>query len=81
MFVMIGGVLAVVMDFREVMLTSPPKLAHCGGGGLKIKRDPGSQDPEYPTCFFFLIDVCLPPCVVELLPIPSPLNHAAAFGH
>ena len=26
------GVLALVMVFREVMLTSPPKLAHCGGG-------------------------------------------------
>jgi len=23
------GVLALVMDFREVMLTSPPELAHC----------------------------------------------------
>ena len=27
------GVFALVMDFREVMLTSPPELAHCGGGG------------------------------------------------
>ena len=27
------GVLALVLDFREVMLTSPPDLAHCGGGG------------------------------------------------
>ena len=26
------GVLALVMDFREVMMTSPPELAHCGGG-------------------------------------------------
>ena len=26
------GVLSLVMDFREVMLTSPPELAHCGGG-------------------------------------------------
>ena len=26
------GVLAVVMNFREVMLTSPPEMAHCGGG-------------------------------------------------
>ena len=25
------GVLALVLDFREVMLTSPPELAHCGG--------------------------------------------------
>ena len=23
------GVSALVMDFREVMLTSPPELAHC----------------------------------------------------
>ena len=23
------GVLALVLDFREVMLTSPPELAHC----------------------------------------------------
>ena len=23
------GVFALVMDFREVMLTSPPELAHC----------------------------------------------------
>ena len=28
------GVSALVMDFREVMLTSPTELAHCGGGGL-----------------------------------------------
>ena len=27
------GVLALMMDFREVMLTSPLELAHCGGGG------------------------------------------------
>ena len=27
------GVLALVLEFREVMLTSPPELAHCGGGG------------------------------------------------
>ena len=27
------GVLALVMGFREVMLTSPPELAHCGGEG------------------------------------------------
>ena len=31
-FVVIWGVFALVMDFREVMLTSPPELAHCGGG-------------------------------------------------
>ena len=38
---MVGGgsvcgdweVLALVMDFREVMLTSPPELAHLGWGG------------------------------------------------
>ena len=29
------GVLALVLDFREVMLTSPPELAHCVGGGGK----------------------------------------------
>ena len=28
------GVLALVIDFREFMLTSPPELAHCGGGCL-----------------------------------------------
>ena len=28
------GVFALVMDFKEVMLTSPPELAHCGGMGL-----------------------------------------------
>ena len=27
------AVLALVMDFREVILTSPPELAHWGGGG------------------------------------------------
>ena len=27
------GVLALVLDFREVMLTSTPELAHCGGRG------------------------------------------------
>ena len=30
----IGGVFALVLDFREVMLTSPPELTHCGGGAL-----------------------------------------------
>ena len=25
------GMFALVMDFKEVMLTSPPELAHCGG--------------------------------------------------
>ena len=25
-------VFALVMDFKEVMLTSPSELAHCGGG-------------------------------------------------
>ena len=29
----IWEVFALVKDFREVMLTSPPELAHCGGGG------------------------------------------------
>ena len=29
------GVFALVMDFKKVMLTSPPELAHCGGGELK----------------------------------------------
>ena len=28
-FVVIVGVLELVMDFREVMLTSTPELAHC----------------------------------------------------
>ena len=28
----IGDVLALVMGFRKVMLTSPPEWAHCGGG-------------------------------------------------
>ena len=28
-FVVIVGVLALVKGFREVMLTSPPELAHC----------------------------------------------------
>ena len=28
-FVLIGGVLALEIAFREVVLTSPPKLAHC----------------------------------------------------
>jgi hypothetical protein len=28
-FVVIWGVFALVMDFSEVMLTSPPELAHC----------------------------------------------------
>ena len=27
-FVVIGGVLSLVMGFREVMLTLPPELAH-----------------------------------------------------
>ena len=29
------GVFALVKDFREVMLTSPPELVHCGGGVVK----------------------------------------------
>ena len=28
-FVLIVGLLALVVDFREVMLTSPPDLAQC----------------------------------------------------
>ena len=28
-FMVIKGVFALVMDFREVMRTSPPELAHC----------------------------------------------------
>ena len=35
-FVVIEGVLALVMGFREVMLTYPPELAHCGGGWGEI---------------------------------------------
>ena len=31
-FVLIVGVLALMMDFRECMMTSTPELAHCGGG-------------------------------------------------
>ena len=31
--VVMVGLLALVVDFREVMMTSPPELAHCGGGG------------------------------------------------
>ena len=27
------GVFALLMDFKEVMLTSPPELAHCMWGG------------------------------------------------
>ena len=29
-FVVIVWVLALVVDFKEVILTSPPELAHCG---------------------------------------------------
>ena len=41
-FVVIGGVLSLVMDFREIMLTSPPELAHCGGGvcGVTTRTEP-----------------------------------------
>ena len=35
----IGGVFAVVLDFREVMLTSPPELAHCGGGTPTLEKN------------------------------------------
>ena len=28
-FVVIVGVIALVVDFRKVMMTSPPELAHC----------------------------------------------------
>ena len=27
------GLLALVMDFKEIMLTSPPELSHWGEGG------------------------------------------------
>ena len=30
------GVFALLMDFKEVMLTSPPELAYCGGGGKNL---------------------------------------------
>ena len=36
LLVVIGMVLALVMDFREVMLMPPPELAHCGGGGTLV---------------------------------------------
>ena len=31
-------VFALVMDFREVMLTLTPELAHCGGGFPKFNK-------------------------------------------
>ena len=37
------GVLALVMVFREVMLTSPPELAHCGGVPVWL--------PQWPQCY------------------------------
>ena len=39
------GVFAVVLDFREVMLTSPPELTHCGGGGrlLAARSEAGPE--------------------------------------
>ena len=31
LFVVFVGLLALVVDFSEVILTSPPELIHCGG--------------------------------------------------
>ena len=36
--VVIVGVLALVVDFREVMMTSSAELAHCGGGGGRFAK-------------------------------------------
>ena len=38
LFVVIRGVLALVLDFREVLLTSPPELAFWGGGVLWVVK-------------------------------------------
>ena len=51
----IWGVFALVMDIREVMLTSPPELAHCapppallggdgGGGGGGVEKKGGGKN-------------------------------------
>ena len=56
-FVVILGVLALVVDFREVMMTGPPKLAQCAlphptfqAAGL-----PGLQEVEGKI----LLEVCI----------------------
>ena len=33
------GVLALLMDVGEVMLTSPPDIDHCGGEGGRLAND------------------------------------------
>ena len=33
------GVLALLLDFREVMLTSPPELAQCAPLGMSMLTD------------------------------------------
>ena len=38
-FGVIGGVFALVKDFREVMLTSPSELARCGGGDGLVSHE------------------------------------------
>ena len=41
------GLLALVIDFREVLLTSHPELAHCGGrGGGPCPRGTKSTIPR-----------------------------------
>ena len=42
-FVVIFGVLALVMDARDVMVTSPPELTHLGGKG-------GDEHPNTQIC-------------------------------
>ena len=45
-FVLILGVSGLLVDFREVMITSHPELAHCTvrgrGGGGHIGKGPGT---------------------------------------
>ena len=50
--VVIGGVLSLVVDFRDVMMALPPELAHLVGGCLSLTYTAAAGAAQH---FFFLI--------------------------
>ena len=49
------GVLAQVLDFREVMLTSPPELAHCAPPPSKVSKIVEKQSRQDVRDLYFYI--------------------------